>query len=606
MTEQTQIIGSDRSGISVTDTGRRRRRVGFAMLAAGGLLLLAGAWIAVTAIMARSELNQVRAQASTMGAKIAASNWSGARATAADLAAHAHRAHQLTSGPVWALGAALPSGGEPLKTIRGITEGVDTLGTDVLPQLVNAGQRLNPRTLRRPDGSVDLARITAVSPTLRSASATVAQTTAAISALPRHTWLSSVDASYADVLGRVTKVDDALRSADVATRVLPAMLGQNGPKRYFLGFQNESEARGTGGLPGAFAIIEANRGKLKFTRMESDTALHNISANVNFGTDFRALYHAAGPTNIYGNSNLSPHFPYAAQIWASMWQKYSGQKVDGAIAVDPTALGYLLAVTGPATLPDKSQISGANAVALTQSTSYAKFPGTSSTENGQRRAYLLGVAYAASEQIINSRKSPTALMEAAGKAATERRILAWSADPAVERQLARTPVGGIVPVTKAPYVGLSVINGGGNKLDYYLDRSVAWKRTGCGPTRQTTVTITLTNNAPARGLPHYVSGRPDKPSYPVKPGDNRLIVSYLATQGTQLQGLTIAGRAGTASVGAELGHPVFAMDLELPRGTSRTIVLHLNEPAFGTASPIVLRQPLVRPLEVTLDDAVCR
>ena len=53
-----------------------------------------------------------------------------------------------------------------------------------------------------------------------------------------------------------------------------------------------------------------------------------------------------------------------------------------------------------------------------------------------------------------------------------------------------------------------------------------------------------------------------------------------------------------------VGHPVYTMDVKLPRGTSRTIVLHLIEPA-GTGAPIVLRQPLVRPLYVTLNDAVC-
>src|ERR1035437_1366303 len=51
-------------------------------------------------------------------------------------------------------------------------------------------------------------------------------------------------------------------------------------------------------------------------------------------------------------------------------------------------------------------------------------------------------------------------------------------------------------------------------------------------------------------------------------------------------------------------HSVYTVDVELPRGTSRTVVLHLSEPA-ATGEPIVLRQPLVRPLHVTLDDAVC-
>jgi len=68
--------------------------------------------------------------------------------------------------------------------------------------------------------------------------------------------------------------------------------------------------------------------------------------------------------------------------------------------------------------------------------------------------------------------------------------------------------------------------------------------------------------------------------------------------------VTVAGRPGRGRIGAELGHPVYTIDLELPRGTSRTIVLQLSEPA-SEGTPIVLRQPLVRPLHVTLKDATC-
>ena len=346
----------------------------------------------------------------------------------------------------------------------------------------------------------------------------MARATKTISGLPGHTWLSSVDAAQVDALSQITTLDDALRSADLAVRILPTMLGQDGPKRYFLAFQNEAEARGTGGLPGAFAIIEANRGKLRFTRLESDTTLNGVASTLDFGPAYRQLYKGAGATSLYVNGNLSPHFPYAARIWASMWQQYSREHVDGVIAVDPTALSYLLAVTGPATLPDGSQVSAANAVALTQRNQYAKFRGLSAAAIAQRRAYQLGIASAASKKILDGRGEPTALMRAVGKAAGERRILVWSADHAVQADLARTSVAGIIPTTAAPYVGLSIVNGGGNKLDYYLDRSLTWRRTGCGSTRQTTVSITLTNNAPARGLPPYVTSRGDRHSYPVKPG----------------------------------------------------------------------------------------
>ena len=81
------------------------------MIGAGALLLMSGLWIAVTATMARGQLTAVRADAHTLGSAISTGNWRGARATATDLAAHAHHAHQLTSGPAWALAAALPSGG---------------------------------------------------------------------------------------------------------------------------------------------------------------------------------------------------------------------------------------------------------------------------------------------------------------------------------------------------------------------------------------------------------------------------------------------------------------------------------------------------------------
>ncbi|HEY5248499.1 MAG TPA: DUF4012 domain-containing protein, partial [Dermatophilaceae bacterium] len=513
-------------------------------------------------------------------------------------------ANQLTSGPAWALAAALPQGGEPLKTVRGITAGIDTLGREVLPQLVDATQRLNPRTLRRPDGTIDLARIAAASPALSSASATLTQTTKTIGALPQHTWVSSVDTAYADALDQVSSLDSSLRSTALAVKILPTMLGADGPRRYFLAFQNEAEARGTGGLPGAFAIVEANHGKLAFTRMESNDKLAGIAATVNLGPEYNKLYAGTGPTTSFGNSNISPHFPYAAQIWASMWKKYSGQQVDGAIAVDPTALGYLLAVTGPATLPDKTQVTGANAVALTQSTAYAKFADKGDDETVQRKAYLLEVASAASKKILGAQGEPTALIQAAGRAAGERRLLVWSANPALQADLAQTPVSGIVPKTNAPYVGMSIVNDGGNKLDYYLDRSLTWTRTGCGPTRATTVTITLTNDAPASGLSSYVTARLDKHPYKVKPGDSRLAISYFATQGAQLQSVTIAGRPGIGRSGTQNGHPVYTVDFELPRGTSRTLVIHLVEPA-GTGPPIVLRQPLVRPLNVTLKDATC-
>ena len=380
------------------------------------------------------------------------------------------------------------------------------------------------------------------------------------------------------------------------------MLGQGGVKRYFVAFQNEAEARGTGGLPGAFAILRADHGKISFERFEADNTLGLVPTGLDFGPDYDSLYGGARTTSLYINSNVSPHYPYAAQIWVAMWKKYSGQQLDGAFAVDPTALSYLLQVAGPARLRDGTAVSAANVVALTQSTVYAKFPRLD--EQAQRKDYLLALAKAVSRQVLDSHASATALVKAAGRAAGERRLLVYSTDPTVQAEIRQTSLSGAIPETDAPYVGMSVLNISGGKLDYYLERSLIWRRTGCGPERDVTVTMRFTNTAPASGLSPYVTGRVDTHPYPVRVGDSRAVISYYATRGATFRAVEVDGHQAGAATNVDRGHPVFRMDIELPRGRTQTVVLHLREPA-ASGRPVVLRQPLVRPLSVSLDDARC-
>ena len=593
---------SQRSRIKVSRRKRRtlqrRRRTGYVLLFAGALIVLAGAWLAVTGLMARRELSSVRAEVRTLRTQISADDLSGARETARQLSRHADRAHELTTGPIWALAAGVPAGGEPLRTIRGVTSSVDLLSRNALPQLVSASRQIDPSTVRNADGTINLARIASVAPQLNRASTTMAAATAAVSGLPARTWLPTVDRARSDLLSQLIGLNHTVRSADLAARIAPSMLGQSGPKTYFMSFESEAELRGSGGLPGAFAIVRADHGKLSFVRFNTDTSLGRTTSGAELGAQFDQLYAGASATQEYADSNVSPNFPYAAQIWVAMWRKYSGQRLDGALAIDPTALSYLLRVTGPVTLADGSKVSSGNVVALTQQTVYATF-----ANSKKRKAYQLGIARALSQHLLDPKVNSTALVRAAGRAAGQRRLLAWSSDAAVEADLERTTLGGAVPVTSAPFVGLSINNAAANKLDYYVHASMAWRRTGCGPTRSVLVTLVISDDAPPR-VPKYVLGETGRPGFPQKAGDTRLLVGYLATSGSQLTAVTLDGRSSTAAIGAERGHPVFTIDLKLARGATHTVVLTLREPP-GTGSPVVLSQPMVNPLAVTLADTSC-
>jgi hypothetical protein len=112
------------------------------------------------------------------------------------------------------------------------------------------------------------------------------------------------------------------------------------------------------------------------------------------------------------------------------------------------------------------------------------------------------------------------------------------------------------------------------------------------------VTITLTNHAPASGLPAYVSGAPDRVGDgTVGTGDNRTLLDYYATAGAQLTSVTIDDEQATAAVLQDRGHPVYRFDLDLPHGATRTVVLHLAEPA-GSGPLQVWKQPGVLPVQV--------
>ena len=578
---------------------RRKRR----LLLGTGVLVVAVlgalAWLLFTGLKARTQLEAIRAEVRQLRVQIAAGDLGAARTTAIELGKHASRAHELTSGPVWTVAAQVPYLGDPADTVRTITQGVDSIAANALPSLIVASDQLDPTRLRRPDGSIDLTAIRRVAPTLGSAAATMSAAVSRIDASPASTWLGTVDSSRADVLGQLVRLTSTVTSADVAANTVPALLGEAGPRTYVVSFQNEAELRGTGGLPGAFAIVRANAGKISFSRFESDGALIGQTANLNFGGEFNQLYEHDNPTKEYLDSNMSPHFPYAAQIWVSQWQHKTGQRLDGAITLDPTALSYLLAVSGPAKLPDGSTVTAGNVIRLTQQTAYSRFV----TDNNARKTFLLDIARAVSTKLIDSKANSTALVRAAAKAVGEHRLVLWSSDRSVESQLQRTNIGGVVPRTSAPYIGLALNNAMAGKLDYYLHAALDWRRSGCGSTRDVTVTIALLNDAPL-GLPGYVLGFVGVRGFPDVKGTNRTVVGYFATAGAIMTSADVNGRPAGASVGLEQGHPVYSVLLTLPRGVKQTIVLHLKEPA-GSGPLIVRPQPMVNPMSVNVHDSSC-
>jgi hypothetical protein len=382
------------------------------------------------------------------------------------------------------------------------------------------------------------------------------------------------------------------------------MLGAGGKRTYLLAFQNNAEARGTGGLLGAYGTLEAVDGRLRITHLGPNTELRNEQRlPVDLGSDYFDLY--GNDPALWVNSNESPHFPYAAKIWLELYRKQFGTRLDGVVAADPVTMGYLLSVTGPARLAGGDQVTGENAAALTLRDVYARFP----SNNTRRDLFLQQIARAVFEKVLSGQGEPAALVTALTRAVDERRLLVYSAREQDQSALAKTPLAGVVTQGSGAYTGLVINNAAGSKMDYYLARALRYAQGACaGARRSTTVRVTLTNTAPSSGLPPYVTLRADGPALrgtePAPEGSNVSFVQVYATAGSELVSATIDGKPLQVIPGRERGKAVFTYRAVLLAGQTQNVVLNLDEPV--SPGPVrILAQPLVKPMTVVADTPKC-
>lgn len=583
--------GSDDESGSDYDESRRRGRfiLGAALLVL--VILGLGCWVAIGAFQAKTNLEQARASAQDAKSALLEGNTQAASESADVALEQAQAARNATHSLAWNITAALPWVGSPFKTGQQVTDVVAGLASDVLRPAANIGIAISPDRLYR-DGRVDVELLRSQEPQLSELSDSAKRLNSDAAAISDPRYLSLMRDARTQLQSQISGITSVIENAALAARLAPSMMGADGPRTYFMGFQTNAEARGTGGLLGGYGILRFDNGTPTVDTLAPNTDLADAVAPVEFGFEFDQQYGFAQPFTDFRNSNLSPHFPYAAQIWKAMWAEQTGIQVDGVIAIDPVALSYILAAVGPVTMPDGEVVSSENVVELTESTAYFRFP----TDQVARKQYLQDIANAVVIKMTSQVESPRKLLDALGKAVTERRIAVWSATPAEQELLEQTPLAHVLPGDDAPYAAVVVNNLGGNKLDYYLDTEIEYAADECrGETRASTVNVKLTNSVPNEPLPDYVSsaaGLSPELLIAVPPGTNITSVRLFATNGAELSAAILNGERVPAIINTERGHPVFEVQVIIPPEQSAEVSFQLSEPT-SPGRPRVPVQPLV-------------
>jgi len=305
------------------------------------------------------------------------------------------------------------------------------------------------------------------------------------------------------------------------------------------------------------------------------------------------------PNQPFANVNASPHFPSVAEGMAALYPQSGGRAVDGVVAVDPIGLAALLQAVGPVQVKEwPVPITAQNAAQILLFDQYVRYQGD------DRVDFLGRVTDAVWQRITTSAPAVADLARALSPVMAEKHIQVFSTDPGEEQVLDRLGVAGAMAPVQGDFLGVVTQNATGNKMDWFLRRSVDYRARfdpGSGQVRST-VRISLQNRAPTTGLPDYLIGSSLIP--PPPKGVNRVYVSVYTPLG--LTGARVGGRTTPMESDIERDRHVYSTFVLVPAGGSTTIELDLKgqvEPRNedgGTGYNLDLhRQPFLAPDAVT-------
>jgi hypothetical protein len=381
--------------------------------------------------------------------------------------------------------------------------------------------------------------------------------------------------------------------------ISPILLGGERPMRYLVAIQNSAEARGTGGILGAYAIVELKKGLLKVIETGSNEPLYGSSLEkipIDVPDEYKRLY-GENPA-ILQNSNLSPHFPYGAEIWLALWKKEFGQTLDGVIAIDPTALSYILRSTGPITLNSGEQITSDNLVADTLKDAYKRFE----KDNKARKQYLVDIMNATVKHLNSGDYSKIKMAQAIRDGIVANRILVYSTDKSAQSNLSKVRLGGYMGLGSNNEFRTVIQNIDAGKLDYYLDRDVTIESKTCENDRQTQVRIRVTNTLKtATGLSSYVLTRADKgkPASLIA-GSHRFKVFIYGPTNAKLVSVSRENRMANLGGGStERDRPIYVADVDLAPGASEELLANFSG---GVGKITFVDQPLVMETNINIKD----
>ena len=519
--------------------------------------------------------------------------------------AHFLSGRERASSGLGGLLARLPVLGRSFDVAAGVCEA----GAD----LAGAGAQLTRSIAALPDGLGSLAPSGGVLPIeeIRSLADDVAVAAAvARTALRtvRDTPASLIPASVADARfiaeEQAATASQTLDAASLLVEGLPAFAGSDGPRRYLVIAESPAEQRGTGGLGGAYAILEADEGSLEIGRFRPIRSLPEATPDQvpAPNPDYRRIWDPYGGAGSWRDLNMTPDLPSAGRAALSLYEFGTGERLDGVIVADPFAVAALFRITGPATVPGLGiRVNARSIVDFLSNEAYVLFESPS-----DRKALLGDVVGVAFEGFLAERTEQANKVAAMSAVVAGGHLKFYLADPTLQRGLELAKLDrGLTAPEGSDLLAVHVNSRSGSKIDFYATRSVRYDVLLGGEGEGfATTEIEIRNDAPTQGVPRYLIG-PGNNFEGVEAGDNVSIVTASCPGPCELVEAQRNGDDQAMRADEELGRQHYQDIITTPGGGRSTlrIVTHRRNVWSGNSSGgvyrlTVLPQVTIEPTEI--------
>lgn len=557
----------------------------------------------VSAISARTDLSQGAREARLAIEALNSGDYKRGAELFADASLSFGSADRRLNGPFGQVGLLVPGVAQNISAAADLSAAASRATGEVASAL----EQIDVDTLRVSNGRIDIAAVRAVEAPLRSVQDSLIDLRTVTDQV-RSPWLvAPVQRKLEELESDFDDNEPKLENAIEAVTLAPQLMGADRPRRYLLMFTSPAELRGITGFFGNYADFTIDDGQItinKFGRRSdlSEFVAENGATCRDCPEEFIDRYGrydiAMGPDFKWGrygweNSTMPAHFPYVAEAATVVYPQSGEQPIDGVIAIDPYVLQALMKYTGPIEVPEFDiTIKPDKAAAFILRDQYLMAQRTEDFfDNESRIEALSTLGKLVIEKVLKGAlPGPSQLAGDLGPLVVERRLLAWTQDPAEQALLNRIGMLGALPeMGDDGGFGFTVVNGGNNKIDVFLDRETDVRiENRSNGSRVLIADVTLINNAPANGLPAFVIGnRSDLPD-----GTSRMLVTMYGTE--DLLTFLLDGQPVNYDEGTEAGWSTFSRTVDVGPGQSVNFHLEftLGPPSDDVEEPVIWKQPI--------------